>query len=113
MKHLPFTTNSFQTTRCVSCFVVKCQEPFSNAQWTCNLTLILRDKYAWWGTRRIRKHYPVFGALDDSIPCARRVGILVKCASTSFRSNYEPSVIRSLIAKQREDILAKALWRPV
>lgn len=37
----------------------------------------------------------------------------MKGTSTSFRSNDKPSVIWSLVAKQREEVHAKAFRRPV
>src|SRR5436305_14482300 len=96
-------------------FFVKRQKPFSDAQWTGYLTLIVRDKYTGrrWSISRARKHDPIFRTSDDGIPCARRIGILVERAPTSLRSDNEPSVIRSLVTKQRKVVLAKALRRPV
>ena len=47
VQDLSFATDAFQAARCTSRFLVKRQKPFGDAQWTCHLALILRDKYTW------------------------------------------------------------------
>jgi hypothetical protein len=76
MQDLAGLANTLHTPGHAPCDLVEAYQPLRDTQRTGDFALIFRDEHA--GRRRVwREHNPVLFALDDSVPCRGRVGILL------------------------------------